>query len=350
MARRERQDVDPQVRGGLARAEALSADERSEIARKAADARWNPSLPASTHEGTVKVGNSAISAAVLPNGMRLLTQATFLRAIGRSRSPKARTGVLTTADGSMPFFLQAEALRPFISEELMASTTPIFFRDKSGRKAVGYDAQLLPKVADVYLRLRDACQADGKPVPKQYEHIIRACDVLIRGLAGVGIVALVDEATGYQEVRDRQALQAILDRFLQKEFAAWAKRFPDEFYKEIFRLRGWTWRGMKVNRPPLVGRLTNDLVYARLAPGILRELEERNPKDEHGYRKARHHQWLTEDVGHPALAQHLHAVIALMRACDTWGDFKTLVDRSLPRRMRVDDLPLFSASARESQC
>lgn len=340
-----KRDIDPQVRGGLARAEALSPDERSEIARKAADARWNASLPAATHEGTVKVGNSVIAAAVLPNGMRLLTQATFLRAIGRSRSPKGGTGVLMTAEGNTPFFLQAETLRPFISDELMASTTPIFFRDKSGRKAVGYDAQLLPRVADVYLRLRDAYQVDRKPVPRQYEHIIRACDVLLRGLAGVGIVALVDEATGYQDVRDRQALQAILDAFLQKEFAAWAKRFPDEFYQQIFRLKQWTWRGMKVNRPPLVGRYTNDLVYARLAPGILRELEERNPRDERGNRNARHHQWLTEDVGHPALAQHLHAVIALMRASDTWGEFRALLDRSLPKRMRVDDLPLFSASA-----
>lgn len=338
---------DPQVLGGHARAEALSADERSEIARKAADARWNASLPTATHEGTLKIGNFNVSAAVLPTGVRLLTQSTLLRAIGRSRTPKGGTGVMVTA-GSTPFFLQAEALRPYISEEVMALTTPIFFRDGSGRKAVGYDAQLLPRVADVYLRLRDAYQTEGKPVPKQYEHIVRACDVLVRGLAGVGIVALVDEATGYQDVRDRQALQAILDLFLTKEFAAWAKRFPDEFYQQIFRLKRWTWRGMKVNRPPLVGRLTNDLVYARLAPGILHELEQRNPKDEHGNRRSRHHQWLTEDVGHPALAQHLHAVIALMRASDTWSDFKALLDRSLPKRMSVDDLPLFSAATAAS--
>src|SRR5262245_17296535 len=123
----------------------------------------------------------------------------------------------------------------------------------------------------------------------------------------VGIIALVDEVTGYQEVRDREALQAILDRYLRKAFAAWAKRFPDEFYKEIFRLRGWKWRGMEVNRPQCVANYTKDLVYKRLAPGILEELEARNPKNEWGHREARHHQWLTEDVGHPALAQHLYA-------------------------------------------
>jgi hypothetical protein len=111
----------------------------------------------------------------------------------------------------------------------------------------------------------------------------------MRALAHVGIIALVDEATGYQEVRDRLALQEILDKFLLKEFATWAKTFPDEFYKEIFRLHGWQWRGMKVNRPQIVAHYTKDLVYARLAPGILAELEKRNPKDERGYRKAKHH-------------------------------------------------------------
>ncbi|MGH8610154.1 MAG: P63C domain-containing protein [Gammaproteobacteria bacterium] len=333
----------PKAKGGHARAEVLSPDERASIARKAALARWDAEVPQVTHEGDFRIGATTVSAAVLPNGMRLLIQATFLRAIGRSPSPKAGTGVLSTVD-STPFFLQAETLQPFISEDLMRATTPFFFRTRSGKRAVGYDAQLLPRVADVYLRFRDACTAADRPVPKQYQHIVKACDILTRGLAAVGIVALVDEATGYQEVRDRLALQAILDKFLQKEFATWAKRFPDDFYREIFRLKGWQWRGMKVNRPQVVARYTKDIVYARLAPGILEELEQRNPKDERGNRRAKHHQWLTEDVGHPALAQHLYAAIGLMRISDTWEDFKRFLDRAYPKRKDTAQLPLFSES------
>jgi hypothetical protein len=97
----------------------------------------------------------------------------------------------------------------------------------------------------------------------------------------------------------------------------------------IFRLRNWTLghtKGNRAYRPQIVANYTKDLVYARLAPGILRELEARNPIDEHGHRKAKHHQWLTEDVGHPALAQHLHAVIGLMRAANSWDDFKNMLD------------------------
>jgi hypothetical protein len=159
-------------------------------------------------------------------------------------------------------------------------------------------------------------------------------------LAHVGILALVDEATGYQEVRDRRALQAILDKFLKKEFAAWAKRFPDEFYQEMFRLRGWQWRGMKVNRPSIVGHYTNDLVYERLAPGIRDELERRNPKDEKGNRSVKHHQWLTEDIGHPALAQHLYATIGFMRAAATWDQFYRMMQRAFPKLNTTMLLPI----------
>lgn len=330
-----------QAKGGLARAEKLTAEERSDIAQKAALTRWDASVPRATHEGDFMIGGKRLSAAVLPNGKRLLTQGTFLQALGRARTPKAGTGALATVDQT-PFFLQAEVLKPFVTEELLLSTTPIFFRDQKGRRSVGYDAQLLPMVAEVYLELRDACLAAGKPIPHQYAHLVRACDAVVRGLARVGIVALVDEATGYQEVRDRQALQAILDKYLRGKFAAWAKRFPDEFYKEIFRLRKWEWRGMKINRPQCVAQYTKDFVYSRLTEGILRELEQRNPKVETGYRKSRHHQWLTEDIGHQALSQHLYAVVGLMRLADSWEQFKRMIDRAYPKKGDSLQLELFN--------
>ena len=291
-----------------------------------------------THVGELRIGAKVISCAVLEDGTRVLNQAGFLRAIGRARSPKAGTGVLSTVD-ELPFFLQAEALKPFISDELRESTKPIFYEAKK-TKAVGYNAELLPKVCEVYLKFRDKSLKEGGEIHGRYKHIIEACDILMRGLAHVGILALVDEATGYQEVRDRQALQAILDKFLRKEFAAWAKRFPDEFYQEMFRLRGWQWRGMKVNRPSVVGHYTNDLVYERLAPGILDELQRRNPRGESGSRAHKHHQWLTEDIGHPALAQHLYATIGFMRASTSWEQFYRMMQRAFPKLNTTMLLPL----------
>ncbi|MEN6451714.1 MAG: P63C domain-containing protein [Thermoguttaceae bacterium] len=316
--------------GGYARADSLSAEKRREIARKAAHARWDADVPQAEHEGEFNIGGRTIRAAVLPNGKRLLVQGTFLQAIGRSRTPKAGTGVMATVDG-LPFFLQPDMLKPFVTEELRSSTTPIFFLDKSGKRSVAYDAQLLPKVASAYVKARNQFIKNDEPLPRQYIHIFEQCDIIVNALAVVGITALVDEATGYQDVRDRLALQEILDKYLRKEFAAWARCFPAEFYQEIFRLRGWAWKGMRVNRPQCVARYTMDLVYARLAKGIVDELESRNPMV-NGKRKSPFYWWLTEDIGHPALAQHLHAVIGLMRACDDWSQFKKMIDRAFPRR------------------
>jgi len=325
------QNDNAKARGGRARAIALTAEQRQNIARRAAHARWDADIPQASYEGILNIGGVPIAAAVLPNEERVLTQATVLRALGRSRSPKAGTGILSTVD-ELPFFLQAEALKPFISEDLIKSTTPIFFRTKEGKKAVGYKAELLPMVCEVYLKYRDEClRKDGK-VPGKSQHIIIACDALVRGLAHIGIIALVDEATGFQNVRAKDALQAILDRYLRKEFAAWAKRFPDEFYQQIFRLRNWPWPRMGARRPQVVANYTKDIVYERLAPKILTELEARNPIDEKGNRKTKHHQWLTEDIGHPALSQHLHAVTAFMRAASDWESFKKSLDRAFPKR------------------
>jgi len=104
---------------------------------------------------------------------------------------------------------------------------------------------------------------------------------------------------------------------------------------------------MKVNRPQIVGHYTKDLVYERLAPGILKELEERNPKVSRGERKAKHHQWLTEDVGHPALAQHLYALVSFMRISKDgdWDGFYNMVQRAFPKKGETLFLPLAESKA-----
>jgi hypothetical protein len=293
-------------------------------------------MPRATHEGPLRIGDIELKAAVLETGQRVLSQSDFMRALGRARQAKGRE--YYAGDVNMPAFLTAQNLKPFIPEDLTVTSSQIVYKPLKGNKAYGYPAELLPKVCDVFW---NADEAGVLTVGQR--HIADRAKILMRGLAHVGIIALVDEATGYQEVRDRLALQAILDRFLRKEFAAWAKRFPDEFYEEMFRLKGWQWRGMKINRPSIVGHYTNDLVYERLAPNILEELEKRNPKDEKGNRPAKHHQWLTEDIGHPALAQHLYAVIGFMRASTNWDQFHRMVQRAFPKKNTTMLLPMADA-------
>jgi hypothetical protein len=141
----------------------------------------------------------------------------------------------------------------------------------------------------------------------------------------------------------------------------WAKRFPDEFYEHIFRLKGWQWKGRGVNPPQVVAHYTKDIVYHRLTTGLLEELEQRNPI-EGGRRKNPHTRWLSDDVGIPALTQHLHTVMAFQRATPDgeWDRFMDLLNAALPRqsdtmrllkerepkalqKLEKDDLPLFQA-------
>jgi hypothetical protein len=316
--------------GGARRAEVLPAERRAEIAREAAEARW--AKPQATHEGVIRIGDIEIDVAVLNTGQRVITQSGFMVGLGRARQAKGRQ--YYKGDVNLPAFLTAQNLKPFISNKLEVTSSQIEFRTKTGGRAFGYADELLPEVCDVFVR------ADSKGVLRANQiHIADRARIIMKGLARLGIAGLIDEATGYQEVRDKQALQSLLDAYLRKELAAWAKRFPDEFYEHIFRLRGWEWKGRGKNPPQAVAGYTKDIVYARLAPQILEELEKKNPI-EGGRRRAKHHQWLSDDVGNPALAQHLHAVITLMRVSKNWAQFKTMLDVAHPKRGDTLQLPL----------
>ena len=289
------------------------------------------SIPKATHTGELQIGPIILECAVLDDRTRVLTQSSVLRSLNRSIRPHGKGSRFE----QIAPFLASDNLKPYITKELAASSKRIRFAIPGRGHAYGYKAELLPKVAEVYLKARD----DGVLLAQQ-KRTAAACEGLVRGLAFVGIIALVDEATSYQEIRDRQALNRILDKYLLAEQAKWAKRFPDEFYKEIFRLREWQWQGMKVNRPSVVGKYTNDFVWDRLAPGVRDELERLNPKTETGNRRARHHQWLTHDVGHRSLQKHLSGVMALMRASTRWDQFTRMLQRAYPKINTTLDLPL----------
>jgi hypothetical protein len=232
----------------------------------------------------------------------------------------------------MPRFIRLRALERFISNDLTAGLTqPIEFTPPhGGRSVTGLPAVLLPEVCNVRLRAREEKVLDAR-----YLETAQQAEILTRALAHVGIIALVDEATGYQDERPKLALQDIFNTFLRTELAAWTKRIPDEFYREIFRLRKWTWTGMKGGkRPQVLAYYTVDLVYSRLLPNIMEELESRMPRTETGKRKGKLHQLFSDDVGHPALSQHLYAAITLMRVADDgdWDGFMRMMNKAHPTK------------------
>lgn len=229
----------------------------------------NEKLPRATHRGTLNIGNQEIPCFVLEDGTRVISGRGMTKAIDmRGRGQGVRR---------IPAH---KTLKPFINKELtLAIEKPISFlgyAPNAKRPTHGYEASILVEICEAVLNARDA----GVLKTEQEIRYARACDILLRAFATVGIIALVDEATGYQELRDRIALQKILNQYIAKELQPWTKRFPDEFYKQMFRLKNWQYSPLSIKRPSLVGKLTNDLVYARLASGVLPELKRTTPRDE----------------------------------------------------------------------
>ena len=270
----------------------------------------------------LKIGDLEIPCYVLEDGKRMLHQRGLVSALGMGRGGSSEGG-----GDRLAKFTAQDRLKEFVSKQLLELTgEPIKFRTPRGQIAYGYEATVLADICEAVLAAREVGL-----LQKQQEHIADRCQILMRGFARVGIIALVDEATGYQEVRAREALEEILRNFISAELLKWVKTFPDEFYRQMFRLRDWQYYQFSVKRPSVAGRITNDIIYERLAPGVLDELKRITPKDVKGRRKHRYHQRLTSDIGHPALREHIASVITLMKVSNSWRRFYGMLNRALPR-------------------
>lgn len=322
-----------QSMGGKARAEKLSQEDRSAIARHAAETRWNKqsplsALPKETHTGALKVINREIPCSVLEGGIRVFSTRGINRAMG-SRTTGTRKGAEVIGAPQLPAFLVSASIKPFIHSDLMVRLiSPVQYRTKhGGRTAFGYEATMLPMICEVIL---DAQKAGV--LKASQKHLADMADLLIRGFARVGVIALVDEATGYQEERARDELNRILEAYIAKELLPWAKRFPDEFFKQAFKIHGWEYREGSVRSPRYLGKLINKTVFEPMPPGVLDELRRLNPPNESGYRRHRHHQFLTPDTGLPHLDKQIVAVTTLMRVSDTKERFWDLFEKAFPKK------------------
>lgn len=313
------------ARGGIARAQSLSPAERKQIAQKAAAARWEDTLPVATHgaqDHPLKIGDIEIPCYVLDDGRRVLIQNGMLTGLDMSQGTAGR------GEGDrLAKFISGKAISPFVNDSLQEMIkNPIRFRTPTGSTAYGYEATILADVCDAVLEARKSGRLNY-----QSEHIAARCEILVRGFARVGIIALVDEATGYQKDRAKDALAQILEAFIAKELQPWLKTFPSDFYQEMFRLRGLPYPTATVKRPQYFGVLTNNIVYDRLAPGVREELQRGVPRNEAGRPTAKYFQKLTQNSGYPKLREHLGSIVTLMKLSTKWDDFMQKLDKFHPK-------------------
>lgn len=317
--------------GGAARMAKLTPEERKENAKKAALIKAeNTKLPAVTHSGTIKLGSVEIPCYVTQDGMRLVS--------GRGMQVALK---LVSDDFTSANRAPGTRFTEFLANKTINS---LIFKDKSvdeflpikakfnGSVIHGYRAEVL---ADVCESMLDARRA-GLIKTERFLRIADQCEVLIRGFARVGIAALVDEATGFQKDRAKDALAKILEAYVAKELQPWVKTFDSDFYEQMFRLRGLPYPPSNPNfRPRYFGLLTNDIVYRRLAPGVLDALKQENAKAE---KKGKLHQHLTAGYGRQSLLKHLGKTQALMEVSENWPDFMAKMNKVAPRH--GDTIPM----------
>lgn len=309
---------------GEARAAALSPERRKEIALMGVKARVEPKLPKATHQGILRIMGKELPCVVLEDGRRIINQTSVFKAFDRKQRGYK---YIEDKELAIPSFLDAKNLRPFITEEIQSQIRVVKYLNDNGAESSGYSAETIPIVCDIYLSARK-----NNVLTTQQHQIAEVSEILIKSLSTIGIIGLIDEATGYQHIRPRDALESYLNKVLSKELAAWCKCFPDEYYSNIYQIRKWPEYSTSKNKYSCVGTFTNDIIYSRLGKEILEELKTRTPDTN----KKKMHQWLSVEIGHPLLSKHMNSILTIQKVAIAqgfgWKRFMDLVDIIHPKK------------------
>jgi hypothetical protein len=321
----------PQSKGGTARAAALTSESRRDIAKRAAQARWakikDPDgLPRASHQGHLPIGDIEIEVYNLFDKRRVIAKAAMARAL------------TLKSEGGNAFLrtMTRKGVRSVISDSLWEKIeNPIFFRHLDtdsgpGGVADGYEATTLIEVCDALIQARN----DNKLAPSQAFLAVQA-EIIMRSSAKMGIIYLVDTATGYIEDAKREDYLKQWNAFVKSEFRAWEKEFPNQFADMIYKIYGLKRKSASsFKHPQFFGWFTRKYIYHPLANSrgaILQLLDEANPVVyAGGGRKYKLHQFLTDQIGVDALRQHLWQTIGIGNAARDKVDFERSFYRAFP--------------------
>jgi hypothetical protein len=286
----------------------------------------NKPIYEATHRGYLKIGDKDLPCAVLENGKRIISHTGLFQAFDRPSHGAKRV------DG-LPSVVSANNFLEFITPEFEEKAEVIYYKHTNGRTAKGFDAELIPLICELYL---DANQ-HGKLYASQIKLAERAL-IIIRALSKVGITALIDEATGYQYDRQRQELQILLEAYIAKDLMEWTKRFPNDYYEEIYRLHTWDFNPNKSNRPQYIGFFTNKYIYDFFPEEVIKEIKKKNPVIANkGYRKNKLFQYLTTGIGIKQLDDHMSRLTTVMRLSNDLQEFKSNFYKGFKRE--IDNMP-----------
>ncbi|UOM36375.1 P63C domain-containing protein [Acuticoccus sp. I52.16.1] len=281
-------------------------------------------MPKATHQGQMAIGDVVLDCYVLEDGRRVFHKRGMARALGMK---SAGGNAFMKAMGRQSI---GSALPESLREKI---NKPINFKPLTQDLGHGYPAEVLADVAKAILE----AERIGLLTPSQ-RGLADQARILQNAFAGVGVVALIDEATGYQQIRDPKALRILVQQYIEEEIRQWEKQFPDAYYDELNRIYGsrrltTTTSGAVIqNRPQHFAKFTRKYVYHPLENGaVLEELDRLNPKvNARGDRRTRFHQHLTEGYGLEKLKAQVRDVQTLLAVSTDMSEFRRLFARRFP--------------------
>jgi P63C domain len=307
-------EITPQSKGGKARSELLSPSRKKKIAQEAANTRWGKSCPkaiSGAQEKPIKIADIEIPCYVLDDGRRVITTNGMLDTLCM-----ARGGAMTKGMNRLELFISGERIKQFISDELLEKVRyPIQFRTAKST-AYGFESDTLIDIAEAVIRADNAGNLQTQQAAIAYQ-----CRVITSSLTRIGLIALIDEATGYQTRRDKDELQQILTTYLLPEHRPWMQTIPEEFTTEIYRVYGWK-RAANNRGPRYAGKLIRNLIYEKLPKPVLPALDQVNPSNSKYQRKHKHHQFLTDKQGLDHFRSQVITVMTLLRISKNKSEFK----------------------------
>ncbi|HKF52553.1 MAG TPA: P63C domain-containing protein [Candidatus Acidoferrales bacterium] len=304
------------AKGGEARAQKLSAERRSEIARTAIQARWikagKTPMPRATHKGNFKDEFGIdVDCYVLDdtNKTAVISQRGMGEAIG-----------FTKGGSRFPTFIKGERIAGYLGRELREKLEqPLIFQGQplganiAPQPIYGYDVTILIDVCKAIL----AAEADGKLTTRQ-ARMAQQAHVIVNASAKAGIKGLVYALAGYDVTKEE--VIAAFKMYVREEAREYEKEFPDQLYQEWYRL--YQLPKPERNKPWKFMHLTVDQVYRPLAKSGGRILElTRTQRESTQARWKRLHQFLSE-IGVKALRTHLGQLLGIARVSKSKDDYE----------------------------
>lgn len=287
------------------------------IDEKNGSAKDFPTSPFAKHFGELTLGKNTIDCYVIDNGDRVISMGAAVSALAKTKS------------ADLAEYIGVNSLKPYLNKDLVLAETIVFNIPGSTYTGRGIKAETFLDICNAYV----AAFSEGALNTERQQEIAINCSVLLASCAKIGLIALIDEATGYQFERQENALQLKMKAFIADEMRGWEKTFPDELWEQFGRLTQW--KGPLHLRPKWWGKLVMELVYNALDSEVATYLKENKPPPIHG---RNYHQWLSQHYGLKQLITHIYEIIGMAKTCKNMKELQEKVAyhyRGEPMQLRI---------------